>query len=754
MGLSNHYIAKFKLKHLIPLSILAVTIFVMVVFGYFYFKDVQASINSATKLYLTEMSRQSSQNVRDRISKDFSLLHSISGLVGKENDMNVEDLMPILAKEVKRNSFKRMGVIFPDGTYFSTDNAKFSPTKDAFFNQAFSGKSVVTDTFRDQAGNKKINVYAVPIYQNKKIEAILFATIDNAEYSKILSLSTFGGKGYSYIVKKNGSIIISSGQEFKGAKVKNIFDVSTLISKSDLSQLKSDFSSQKTNMIQYKNKGSLRYLTYTPLKINDWYIVSSVPSSVVKKEYEKIIRTTLYTSIAIIVLFITLFVYIIILQNRYSKNLENLIFIDDVTGGKTWNYFKKKASDIVLANPNSNFAFVSFDIDKFRIINDAFGWEHGNRILAHISQVLDGMAHENEVAARVTNDNFVVLMNYEKESDIVKRLALFTKRVMLWPAKEEVPCQYTFSSGIYKFSGKRTDFDIMHNRANFTKNIVKHNPDLQYDFYDDEIRQTIVRQTELELEMNKALRLNQFSIYFQPKYDLKHTSVVGAEALVRWIHPEKGLIPPNDFIPLFERNGYIAKLDLFVFESVCKKVRQWIDEDKKPITISVNISRVNFHNPNLADILYKIASKYQIPVGFIEIEITESAVFENIHNLIKTIRDLRLMGFPVAIDDFGTGYSSLNLLKDLEVDVLKLDREFFNFAKDVERSQKVVANMISMAKDLNIKTVSEGVETLEHVEFLREVGCDIAQGYFFAKPMPTADFEKLLSEQINSCVEG
>ncbi len=717
----------------------------MLAFSYFYFKNIRNSINASTRLYLTEMSKQSAQTIQDRIDKDFGVLKSVSSVIEESNKLNLVNIVNILNSEVKRNSFKRMGIIFRDGKAITNDWHKVELGDRKYFKEALKGKATISDTIIDRVDGKKINVYAIPVYKNSKVIAVLFAATDNSVFRDILTIPTFGGAGFSYVAKSNGDIVVSPNQENK-IDFNNIFKQPHFLDNSDFEKVKSDFESKKGNILLLEDSDAEYYLNYSPIKYNDWYFISITPRDIVTKNFDKILQMVVYTSFFIILLFVLLFILISRLQNNYSKTLESIVFVDDVTGGNSWIYFKKKASALI-ANTNKKYAFLVFDVDKFKLINDIFGWEHGNQTLKFIAKKLKKSLREDELFARVANDNFAVLLRYDKDDDIVKRLIRFRKKLANYSMNPQTPYKLTFSCGVYRIPDYATDFDIMHNKASFAKNLIKESISSSYAFYDDEMRNKIVWHNELEREMNKALTKKQFSVYLQPKYSLSNSKIVGAEALVRWVHPEKGLIPPNEFIPLFEKNGFIAKLDLYIFETVCQKIKEWIESGRPLVTVSVNISRVNFHNEQLAEILYKIASKYKIPVGFIEIEITESAVFENIDNLIGIIQNLRMYGFPVSIDDFGSGYSSLNLLKDLEVDVLKLDREFFNFSKDFERSQKVVTSVITMAKGLHIKTVSEGVETFDHVTFLKKIGCDIAQGYYFARPMPLSDFETLLLEE-------
>ena len=241
--------------------------------------------------------------------------------------------------------------------------------------------------------------------------------------------------------------------------------------------------------------------------------------------------------------------------------------------------------------------------------------------------------------------------------------------------------------------------------------------------------------------MHEALNHGDFVFYLQPKYSLKTRTIAGAEALVRWIHPGKGLIPPDSFIPLFERNGFVTEIDFYMLEQVCQKMRTWLDKNYNVVPISINLSRQHLQKEETLSKISEVVSKYEIPVNLLEFELTESAMFEKMVFLADFGQKLRKSGFSISIDDFGSGYSSLNMLKDVEVDVLKLDKAFFE-NENQERGNQVISKFIELSKSLHMKVVSEGVETQEQVDFLTEVGCDMVQGYYFARPMPADEFEE------------
>ena len=262
------------------------------------------------------------------------------------------------------------------------------------------------------------------------------------------------------------------------------------------------------------------------------------------------------------------------------------------------------------------------------------------------------------------------------------------------------------------------------------------------------MEQQIQKERMIVSNMESALVNNEFKVFLQPKIDLVSNQIVGAEALVRWKRPDGTMLPPNDFIPLFERNGFIIRLDFFMYEQVCKLLNKWKMSGSRIVPISVNVSRIHLYQDDFMDKILRLVESYEIDPSMIEFELTESIFLNNTRTAINMMKDLRNYGFCVSIDDFGAGYSSLNLLKDMRTDVLKLDKEFFREGDMQQEERIIVSSIISMAKQLNMKVLSEGVETEMQSDFLKAVQCDMAQGYLYAKPLPVSDFEKMLLEYV------
>ncbi|MFQ4202353.1 diguanylate phosphodiesterase, partial [Clostridioides difficile] len=430
-------------------------------------------------------------------------------------------------------------------------------------------------------------------------------------------------------------------------------------------------------------------------------------------------------------------------KKKKEDYLKKIAYTDPLTGADSIDKFKINSNKLFVKNNPEEYALFYIDVDKFKYINDMFGYDMGNDTLIHISNTIASELKEDEIFARVSADHFVFLIKYKTDDDIKTRLNNIYNKVQILSNPKINYYKLILDCGIYKISKSDNDINTIMDRANTARKTIKGGHKNSFAFYDKEMHKKILKEKEIENSMVDALNNGEFIVYFQPKYSLSDYQIIGAEALVRWDNPQKGLIPPIEFIPVFERNGFIVNIDFYVFEEVCKKIREWMDEGQKVVPISVNLSRMHFVNSNFIEKFKLIVDKYKIPTRLIELELTETAVLDNIEGLLDTMNNLKEKGFVISMDDFGTGYSSLNLLKELPVDILKLDRAFFTEKDESNNEKIVISNVIKMAKELKMKVISEGVETISQVEFLKQIGCDMVQGYLFSKPMPVKEFEKI-----------
>ncbi|MEG1570123.1 MAG: EAL domain-containing protein, partial [Clostridia bacterium] len=434
-------------------------------------------------------------------------------------------------------------------------------------------------------------------------------------------------------------------------------------------------------------------------------------------------------------------------QLAVLKQLQYLSAFDTLTGIYNKSKFFEATREMLSENRDEQFVFMRFDVDRFQLVNSFFGTAEGDKLLKYIADCVRTTAYQIEhfTYGRMESDIFCCCLPSEPKQlkqvvhDSRIKLAQFN------PTYDIVP-----SIGLYLIEDNSITIETMYNRASQAAKTCKGNYVDYYAFYDQSMSQKLNLEQEITNEMNHALENGQFQIYLQPQYNIQQDQMNGAEALVRWIHPQKGIIAPGEFIPVFERNGFITKLDFYVWEQVCLCLRKWIAQGKKPKPISVNVSRVHLYNPRLAENILQLVQRYELDPALLHLELTESAYTDNPTVAIDTIAQLQSYGFVILMDDFGSGYSSLNILKDIAVNVLKIDMRFLSQTKIAGRGENIIASVVRMAKWLNIPVVTEGVETKEQMEFLKSIGCDFIQGFYFAKPMPVADYEALCEHGANA----
>lgn len=430
-----------------------------------------------------------------------------------------------------------------------------------------------------------------------------------------------------------------------------------------------------------------------------------------------------------------------------NKRLSDLTRRDALTGTYLLSSFREKAQQLLDQFPDK-FAVVYTDFSDFKYINDVFGYDYGDLLLAQYGDILRKGLRENEACGRVSADNFVLLLHYNNKSEIADRQLAADREILGYMNISHDGQILPTNCGICCVEDviENLKIDGLLDRANFARKTVKTGKKQNYAYYDESIRRNLREEKNIESQMLTALKNREFTVYYQPKVDLSTGKIGCSEALVRWQSQGGTIIPPDRFIPVFEKKFMIDKLDQYVYEEVCRWLRSLLDSGKRALPVSVNVSRLQFYDQHFVDKYESIRDRYSIPPELIEIEFTESIAFDNSALLLQTVKRLKNAGFSCSIDDFGKGYSSLGLLKDLPIDVLKIDSFFFDEGPDRNRDLALVESIVSLVKKFDIRTVAEGIESMEQVEFLKRIGCDYVQGYVFYRPMPQPDYEKLLSD--------
>lgn len=411
---------------------------------------------------------------------------------------------------------------------------------------------------------------------------------------------------------------------------------------------------------------------------------------------------------------------------------------DPLTGLYNKEFFYEKVRQRLDEQPEEQFILICSDIGNFKMVNDVFGTECGDRVLIRIARALHEMCKPDQIYGRIDNDGFALLM---KKSDYGEEYFQNVPQSKVYVEKDiEYPIRLYL--GVYEIVQKDLPVSVMCDRAKMAIATIKGNYQKRLAYYDEKLRQSVLNEQEIMGELDDAIASGQFHIYLQAQVNGQGESH-GAEALVRWIHPKKGYLPPSAFIDILEKNGAIVRLDRYIWELTCQKLREWTDEGREDMYLSVNISPKDFYFIDIYETFTSLVEQYGINPGRLHLEITETSVMTDVQQRIEIIERLQAYGFIVEMDDFGSGYSSLNMLKEIHVNVLKVDMVFLRKTTEMERSRKILRTIIALAQELGMETIVEGVETSEQLEFLKSISCDIFQGYYFAKPMEVSQFEEI-----------
>jgi len=429
--------------------------------------------------------------------------------------------------------------------------------------------------------------------------------------------------------------------------------------------------------------------------------------------------------------------------NTIKRSMAHSLEHDKLTGLYTVQKFSQRVQVILEENTDTKFTFVRLDIERFKMINNFYGIDAGDRLLVHLAGLIEKYWQnvKNSVFGRVDGDVFGIC--FEKDDKKLNDFILYMKQEL---KKYQAAYYLETAMGIYDIQDNNMDVRNILARATLAAKQCKGQYMVHEARYTEELREKIIKEQNIINEMDHALETEEFVVYFQPKYELDHYKPMGAEALVRWKKADGTIVSPGDFIPVFESNGFIIKLDYYVWDKVCQLIKNNLNHRGDSEVISVNVSRVNLYNPEFLESLVNLVEKYKIPPKYLHLELTESAFSDDAQMIQNAVDYLHKAGFTILMDDFGSGYSSLNVLKDIDIDVLKIDMRFLSKGSSEERSEKILEAVIKMAKSLDMQVIAEGVEEEKQVKMLKRLGCDYIQGYYFAKPMPKKDYIKLLQK--------
>lgn len=741
-----------KIRNLsyICLTFLSILLLLFIVLYYVFNRNILTSETEQSLSFVTEVT---AQGVNENIMRPLADMSVLSAAL-------VEKYTPQEVIQFQMNNdtddvFYAYYWLEPDGTAFTTSGNKIYFEMTEFMRDLFKGRSCISFTREAPETNNSAVLYGIPVKKNGQIVAALVAASEPKSFGRYALLNSFDGMGANYIVDHNGNIVTFSGNIPEGILEANLLeyiygDKWTL---KDLSpeEIYSDFLSKNNNTARYTNSnGQQMYLCYTPLFVDNWFLVSSIPfsnvTSGIYKTYAIVFAIIVVLVIAAFSIIITTFIK---RSTGYRNSLEQALYTDLITGGMSYVKFQETSRDVIRNAEPGAYTFISLDIQNFKLINDINGGGGGNATLTYVHGKLKEHLPKDAIMCRADADIFNLLIKTQPIEQMAKMLSDFTEDLNKFNLLQHSKYFIRIKAGFYTIQNNSLGLLTIRDRSNIARKMAKDQQTSKlftYDVFDEATLMSQIKEYEFENTMEQALQNNEFKMYLQPKINIQTGRVAGAEALVRWESPIYGMIQPNSFIPMFERNGFIVQIDLNVFEQACAFLRKQIDEGQTPIHLSVNLSRAHLFNPNFLDDFIEIKEKYNIPAELLEFEITESMAYEQLDTIERFIDMIHKAGFTCSIDDFGSGYSSLNMLGDIPADVLKLDKAFFKVdSHQKTRNKQILTSIITLAKELNMKVVAEGIETTSQASFLQSINCDIIQGFLYSRPLPTASFEVFLS---------
>lgn len=731
------------------IALISFIIFILFFFSVFFCTNrISNELERQLETNLIDVANQNALAISNQLNDNYMLLDSLFAEI-KEIPGDMSENVMLLKGFVKANNLKRVGFCDTDGTTYTTDNVVANLSYREFFQRGMQGKStitgVLTDALRPDA-DEKVIIFSSPMYDDTTNELLdVFGLIYDAEViNASLQVECFEGQGCSFATNEAGDISIAMSYDSIQLS-QNLY--TDILSRNPgntevINTIRRNISSNTPNLGKLFIDSVEYYYYRTPILIADgeivWNVFTLVPTGYLLQRL-KPVRNTMYLMIFLsIFLVVAAMISYLIIFSSQRRLVQRLAYRDSVTGGANYAYFKRQ----LLAKSRNRCGYiVSMDIQHFSNITITAGSAAADDMIKKTWELIKQSIKDNEYAARVRDDYFVMLLNMSDDTDVSRRLEQLSDEVHDLAIAYDAP-GVRACFGIYPMENI-TALDDSYNKAKIGCAFAKERHDKCYAFYSEVDHEELLKNQQLEERFDFALANHNFEIWYQPKYSADTRELVGSEALVRWRETDGKLIPPGRFIPLFERDGCISRLDEYVFREVCRKQKYWLDNGFKVCPVSVNISRATIYGANVVDKYLGILDSFELPHEYIQLEVLESAISGKA-DIAKILERFRLSGVHILMDDFGTGYSSLATLNMHCFDTLKLDKSLIDCigGKDGET---LLHYVIKMGRHLGLHITAEGVEYESQLSYLQEQNCDDIQGYLFSKPLHVMDYERLIT---------
>ncbi len=731
----------------LTIGIVILCLLVMVGAVYVCSYQVRQNLKIEMQNTLRDVARQNNVAVQTEVDSRFWLLYSIAAEM--EESEEYESTVDAHKHIAENYRFERVGFVYGDGSVYTIDGYEQNLAEQDFFCQGMKGITTLTESVEEMEGHNQeyVSRFAVPVYNNGRTEVVgvLFATYRAQWLAELLNSQAFEGRGYGCLVREDGAVIAHSA----GSPLEGISDFFACLSQqkeglSEATDIRGAMEAGESGIGKFllKDAGEgVQDFYYTPLELDtvdlNRYMVTMVPAQVLEDRMQPIMGNVEQMCMILLILLtcaITIFLLFHLVKRR---QLMKLAYSDSVTHGENFACFQEK----IKRKKGMHGFLIAMDISGFKIINYTCGVSTGDAVLRQVWHVLSRNLGANELAARIYADRFVLFFTDETKEALTERVKGMIADMEKISESLNTP-RIVPVIGIHE-TNNQEPLETDYGKAIQAKHQIKGRRDRIYAFYDEIDYEQVLEKRSIEDGFEEAIATRQFEIWYQPKYDAATSEIVGAEALVRWRRADGSLLPPIKFIPIFEKNGMISRLDEYVFNSVCAQQKKWELEGKKILPVSVNISRISLYYYDIVDKYKVITRQNEVDTKYLQLEITESATIGNaeISNLIEAFH---MAGFAMLLDDFGSGYSSLSSLNMMHFDTMKLDKSLIDYIGDAN-GEKLLHYIMRLGQSMGLSVTAEGVETKEQVEFLRKLKCNDIQGYYFSKPLRVEEYEKLLA---------
>lgn len=733
----------------IKIALISFIFVILFFFSVFYCTNrISNEMERQLETNLIDVANQNALAIRNQLNDNYQLLESLFVEI-KEMPGDMADNVSLLKGFVKAHNLKRVGYCAPDGTTYTTDDTIGNLSYRDFFKRGMEGKSTITGVLADalSPGHEDVIIFSRPMYDDNSDDILgVFGLIYDANvFNASLQVDCFEGKGCSFAINEDGNISVAMGYDSIQLSQNLYTDIlSTNASNTGvISTIQSHIADNAPNFGKLFIDSMEYYYYRTPISIADneivWNVFTMIPTSYFLERF-KPVKNTMYLMIflSIFLLAAALISYFFMFKSQRHL-VQHLAYTDPVTGGANYACFKKQ---LLKKSRNRRGYIISMDIQHFSNVSITAGAAASDDMIKKTWSILTNALNDNELAARVRDDYFVLLLSMSDASAIASRLEHISNEIHDLAISYDAP-GIRACFGIYPIENL-INLDDSYNKAKVGREFAKEQHEKCYAFYNELDHEELLKNQQLEERFDFAIANRNFELWYQPKYSASTREIVGSEALVRWREVDGKLIPPGRFIPLFERDGNISRLDEYVFKEACQKQKYWLDRGYKIYPVSVNISRATIYGANVVEKYLGILDSFKLPHEYIQLEVLESAISGKA-DIAKILEQFRLSGVRILMDDFGTGYSSLATLNMHCFDTLKLDKSLIDCIGEKD-GETLLHYVIKMGQHLGLHITAEGVEYESQLSYLQNQKCDDIQGYYFSKPLHAADYERLIAE--------